>query len=89
MRPTQAPNFAMVIKEGDVAWLPTGYVFIIHHLEATIGLRWGVFPSWPGEAIRCRKVTAAAMEAFASMKGTAYDDWNTMIATIAEKGDAA
>lgn len=85
MRPTQAPHFAMVIKQGDVAWLPEGYVYIIHHLDLTIGMRWGCFPSWPGEATRSCKATAAAMETFASMNGTAYDDWNTMLATIVDK----
>ena len=75
----------MVIKEGGVAWLPTGFLYVIHHLQPTIGMRWGFFPAWSGEAARCRKVTVAAMEAFPGMKGSVYDEWNSFLAANADK----
>ncbi|CAK0860095.1 unnamed protein product [Prorocentrum cordatum] len=81
----EAPNFALIIKQGDVAWLPTGFVYMIFHLMPTIGMRWGCFPSWAGEASRSRRVTVATMEAFSKMKGTVLEDWNTMLATLADQ----
>lgn len=80
-------NFAMVIKEGELAVLPCGHVFLIHRPKLTMGLRWAFSAGWPGELSASQMVVASVMEAHAAVRGTLYEQWWEKLKELAsEKG---
>ncbi|CAK0831443.1 unnamed protein product, partial [Prorocentrum cordatum] len=71
----QDNNFCCVLKEGDFAVLPTGFVYVIFRNSLVKGIRWGMSPNWEGELASAEKTVSAAIEAYPGIRGTMYEEW--------------
>ncbi|CAK0896182.1 unnamed protein product [Prorocentrum cordatum] len=85
----QDGNFCFVLSSGDVAVLPTGYVYAQFRTSLTKGIRWGTSPPWPEELVVVEKTVSAAMEAYQGIRGTLYEEWWKWLSLNAQSGMAA
>ncbi|CAK0788986.1 unnamed protein product, partial [Prorocentrum cordatum] len=78
-------NFAMVIREGSLAVLPAGFVYLTFRPVPCQGMRWGFCAGWQGELSTCRMSVASVMEAHSAVKGSPYETWWDKLAELGDR----
>ncbi|CAK0796105.1 unnamed protein product, partial [Prorocentrum cordatum] len=78
-------NFAMVIREGSLAVLPAGFVYLTFRPVPCQGMRWGFCAGWQGELSTCRMSVASAMEAHSAVKGSPCETWWDKLAELGDR----
>ena len=73
-----APNFAMVLRTGELGLFPVGYIYASFAAETTLSIRWSFRPSKVDD-VDIHKTVTRFMESNPALQETPYKAWEEYI----------